>query len=288
MVLSTRLHFFPPFVTLGATGDSDTDSFPIGGFWLGSLIRLAAVRSMTPGALEARRGCAADNKETRMNVVTGASGKLGHHVVEALLDRVPASEIAVAVPPIAKEADSVARGLKLRQMDYDNTESVARALAGADRMLLISNSEVEGRAPRHGAAVGTTKKSGVKLLTYPSILNIDRAKMELGTEHRQTEEMIRASGAPFVFPRSGWYIENSGEKLALAWAHGALAGAAAAVVLTRTGHKTRAYEFAWDQAFTLAEMAAETSASAGKSVVYTISRSWSMRRSSSDPEILQA
>ena len=39
MALPTREHFVPLFVALGASGGSDAVSFPIEGFWLGSLTR---------------------------------------------------------------------------------------------------------------------------------------------------------------------------------------------------------------------------------------------------------
>ncbi|MFA6954904.1 MAG: SDR family oxidoreductase [Thermoanaerobaculia bacterium] len=219
-----------------------------------------------------------------MIVVTGASGKLGHHVVEALLENVPANEVAVAVRTVAKAADLATLGVEVRQLDYDKPESAATALAGADKVLLISSSEVGKRFPQHRTVVDAAKKAGVKLLAYTSLVNVGRARMTLAAEHLATEEYIRASGVPFVFLRNGWYIENYSENLAPALAHGALVGsaghgrvsaatrsdyaAAAAAVLTGSGHERKVYELAGDTALTLSELASAIATASGKPIVY--------------------
>ena len=48
-------------------------------------------------------------------VVTGATGKLGNLVVQALLEKVPASELAVVVRAPAKAAAVAARGVQIRR-----------------------------------------------------------------------------------------------------------------------------------------------------------------------------
>ncbi|MBV8576725.1 MAG: SDR family NAD(P)-dependent oxidoreductase, partial [Acetobacteraceae bacterium] len=106
----------------------------------------------------------------------------------------------------------------------------------------------------------------------------------LAIEHRQTEDLIAASGLPAVILRNGWYTENHLLALPAALEHGAFVGAAkdgrfssaarrdyaeaAAVVLANDGHAGTTYELAADAAFTLAELAAEVSRQSGKTVVY--------------------
>ena len=54
-------------------------------------------------------------------VVTGATGQLGRHVIDALLERgVPAAEIVATGRAIDKLADFAARGVQVRAMDYDD------------------------------------------------------------------------------------------------------------------------------------------------------------------------
>ncbi|QDE70078.1 NAD(P)-dependent oxidoreductase [Myxococcus xanthus] len=219
-----------------------------------------------------------------MILVTAATGKLGRLVVTGLLEKVPAKDIAVAVRDPSKASDLAAKGVQVRQADYSKPETLGPALAGADKVLLISSSEVGQRAVQHQAVVDAAKKAGVRLLAYTSILHADTSGLVLAGEHKATEEAIRASSIPFVFLRNGWYTENYTENLAPALAHGALIGssgqgrsaaatradyaAAAVAVLTSTGHENKIYELAGDTAFTAAELAAEVSRQAGTTVVY--------------------
>ncbi|MFD8615558.1 NAD(P)H-binding protein, partial [Streptomyces sp. NPDC059631] len=46
-------------------------------------------------------------------VVTGATGHLGRHVIEQLLEKVPAGEVTAVVRDESKAADLAARGVRL-------------------------------------------------------------------------------------------------------------------------------------------------------------------------------
>ncbi|HSN15578.1 MAG TPA: SDR family oxidoreductase [Anaeromyxobacteraceae bacterium] len=219
-----------------------------------------------------------------MIAVTGATGHLGRIVIEKLLAKVPPREIVALVRDPAKAADLAAKGVKVRAADYAKPETLGPALAGVEKLLLISSSEVGKRAEQHLAVVKAAKKEGVRLIAYTSILRAGTSTLALATEHKATEDAIRASGLPYVFLRNGWYLENYTENLAPALQHGALAGAAkdgriaaatradyaeaAVAVLTGKGPVNHAYELAGDVPFTMAELAAEVSKHAGKKVVY--------------------
>ena len=219
-----------------------------------------------------------------MIVVTGATGQLGKLVVEELLKTVPASEIVAAVRDPQKAQDIVSRGVQVRQADYSKPESLAAAFAGADRVLLISSSEVGQRVAQHQAVADAARAAGVKLLVYTSILNADSSALLLSKEHKATEAYLRSSGVPFTLLRNGWYTENHTAALAPAVEHGAVLGAAkdgrfatatradyaaaAAAVLTGKGHENKVYELGGDKPYTLAELAAELARQTGKPVVY--------------------
>lgn len=220
-----------------------------------------------------------------MIVVTGATGHLGHLAVEGLLrKKVPAREIVAAVRSPEKAKDLAARGVEVRRADYSKPETLAVALAGAEKVLLVSSSEVGQRAPQHAAVVQAAKRAGVRLLAYTSVLRAETSRLGLAAEHKATEAAIRASGVPYVFLRNGWYTENYTENLGPALQHGAIVGSAgggriaaaaradyaeaAVAVLTSAGHEGKAYELAGDRPFTMAELAAEVSRQAGKTIVY--------------------
>ena len=219
-----------------------------------------------------------------MIVVTGASGKLGHHVIRQLLKRVPAAQVVAAVRNIEKAPELTALGVHLREADYAKPATLATAFAGAEKVLLISSNEVGARVAQHQAVIDASIAAGVKLLAYTSLLRTDTSTLALAADHLATEEAIRRSGLSFVFLRNGWYLENHTEALGPALEHGAILGAAkegrfsaatredyataAAAVLAGQGHENKVYELAGDESYTLAELAAEVSKAAGTTVVY--------------------
>ena len=142
-------------------------------------------------------------------VITGATGRLGRHVVEALLQRnVPAAEIVAAGRSIEKLADFAARGVQVRAMDYTDPASVALALQGASRVLLISGSEVGQRVDQHRTVIEAAAAAGVELIAYTSIANADTTGMKLATEHQATEPILTEAGVQFATASNTWYREN--------------------------------------------------------------------------------
>jgi NAD(P)H dehydrogenase (quinone) len=218
-------------------------------------------------------------------VVTGATGHLGRLVVESLLERgIPAAQIVAAGRSTDKIQDLADRGVTVKQIDFSQPETLTEAFAGADKVLLVSSSEVGKRAAQHRNAIAAAREAGVSLLAYTSIAKADTTQMLLAAEHRETEEAIRESGVPFTFLRNGWYLENYTEQLPTTLEHGAILGsagngrvsaatradyaAAAAAVLTGEGHAGQVYELGGDEAFTLPELAAEITRQSGTEVAY--------------------
>ncbi len=220
-----------------------------------------------------------------MIVVTGASGQLGRLVIQSLLRRqVPASQIVAAVRTPAKAADLAALGVQVRAADYTQPDTLDAALAGAEKVLLISSNEVGQRAPQHQNVIDAARRAGVNLLAYTSLLRADTSPLGLAAEHVATEEALKASGVPHVLLRNGWYTENYLASVAPALQHGAFIGSAgegriasaaradyaeaAAAALTLPDQAGRVHELAGDSAYTLAELAAELSRQSGKTVPY--------------------
>jgi len=218
-----------------------------------------------------------------MIVITGATGNLGQHVIAKLLETVPASNIIAAVRNPAKAADLAAKGVQVRQADYNSADSLDAAFQGATKILLISSSEVGQRTAQHQNVVDAAKRAGVQLLAYTSVLHADTSPLGLAVEHVATEAAIRASSLPFSFLRNGWYLENHTEHLAPVLEHGVVLGAAqdgrfssasradyaaaAAAVLTASNPQA-VYELAGDTSFTLADYAAEVARQSGRAIVY--------------------
>src|SRR5271165_6889543 len=158
--------------------------------------------------------------------VTGVSGHLGALVVEGLLEAIPASEIVAIVRSPEKVAGFASRGVQVRYGDYSLPETLAPALAGVKRLLLVSGSEIGHRTAQHRAVIEAAKAAGVTLIAYTSVLRADTTTLPIADEHRETEALLRHSGVPYVLLRNGWYIENYTERLAMPLATGAFVGAA--------------------------------------------------------------
>ncbi|MEV0096562.1 SDR family oxidoreductase [Streptomyces sp. NPDC050738] len=217
-------------------------------------------------------------------VVTGATGSLGRLVIDELLAKVPADQVAAVVRNKDKAADLAARGVELRIADYDAPETLEGVFRSGDRVLLISANEVGRRVPQHTAVIDAAKAAGVAQLAYTGILGGPDADIELAAEHKVTEQLILDSGLPHTFLRNGWYTENYTANLAPVLAHGAVVAnagegrvasasradyaAAAAAVLVSDGHLGTAYELSGDTAWSLAEYAAEVAKATGKEIAY--------------------
>ena len=219
-----------------------------------------------------------------MIAITGASGQLGALVLEGLLQQIPANQIIAAVRTPAKAEALAAQGVHVREADYARPDTLERAFAGANKVLLISSNELGQRVPQHVAVIDAAKSAGASLLAYTSILHADTSSLELAEEHLATERYLRASGLPFVLLRNGWYAENMTAGIGPALEQGAFIGAsgqglfaaatraeyAAAVVAVLTGdsHENHIYELAGDEPSTRAELAAEVSKQFQKTVGY--------------------
>nr|WP_095871189.1 SDR family oxidoreductase [Streptomyces sp. TLI_235] len=219
-----------------------------------------------------------------MIVVTGATGQLGRLIVEGLLERVPAQDLAVAVRSPEKAATWAARGVEVREADYSRPETLDGAFRAGETVLLVSGSEVGSRVPQHTAVIDAAVSAGVSRLVYTGVLGGDEATFDLAAEHRATEAAILASGLPYTLLRNGWYTENYTAGAAGAVERGSVVGssgdgriatasradyaAAAVAVLTGAGHENRAYELSGDTSWNLAEYAAELAAQSGRPVAY--------------------
>jgi len=218
-------------------------------------------------------------------VVTGATGHLGRLVVEALLKRgVPAGEIVATGRNLDKIKDFADQGVRTVVADFSDPASLDAAFAGAQKVLLISGSEVGQRIPQHTTAIEAAKAAGVELLIYTSVAGADRTTMILAADHQGTEAALAASGVPYALLRNSWYHENYTQTLAATLERGVIVGSAgqgqvsgasridyaeaAAAVLTSEGQAGAVYELGGDVAYTQSDLAAEITAQSGTQVAY--------------------
>lgn len=206
-------------------------------------------------------------------VITGATGPLGHHIVESLLDRgTPAADIVAAGRNLAKVEDLAARGVRVEAIDFTDPATLDAAFKDADRVVLVSSSEVGQRFEQHRNVIDAAVRAGVSRLVYTSAPKATTSTLILAPEHKATEEYLVASGLTYTIVRNGWYTENYLPNLQAARATGELVAAvgegrvasasradfaeAAAVVVAGDGHDGAVYELAGDHAWDYNELAA--------------------------------
>jgi NAD(P)H dehydrogenase (quinone) len=214
--------------------------------------------------------------------ITGSTGQLGRLAIPALKRRAPdATIIALARDP-ARAADL---GVPVRQADYTRPETLRTALAGVDVLVLISSNDFADRAGQHRNAIEAAKAAGVTRIVYTSILKGDASPLLLANDHIATEAALKESGVAYSILRNGWYTENYTGSLGAALEHGAIIGSAGAgrlstatradfaeaiaTVAADPGEGNHVHELAGDEAYTLAELAAEVSRQSGRHIVYT-------------------
>jgi NAD(P)H dehydrogenase (quinone) len=219
-----------------------------------------------------------------MIVVTGAGGQLGRLVLRGLLDAVSPSEVVAATRRPDLLADLAASGVEVRHADYDVPATLAPAIAGAARLLMISSDAVGRRVAQHKAVAEAAAATGVGRIVYTSVLHASTSPLIVAPDHKASEDAVRASGLPCTFLRNGWYTENYSQTMRVAAESEVIIGsagdgrvasaaradyaAAAVAVLSTAGEPEPVYELSGDLAWSYPELAAEVARIAGRPVVY--------------------
>jgi NAD(P)H dehydrogenase (quinone) len=206
-------------------------------------------------------------------MVTGATGKLGSKVMDFLLAKLPAEQLAASVRNPAKADKLSKQGVEVRQGDFDQPEELVNTFQNIDKLLIISTTDDnETRIRQHKNAVQAAKKAEVSFIAYTSIADADNSSLDLAPVHRSTEQAIKESGIPYAFLRNNWYLRNeigsiesamnaepwitSAEDGKVGWALQKDYAEAAAVVLAGEGHENKIYELS-GQPRTQAELVAD-------------------------------
>lgn len=210
-------------------------------------------------------------------LVTGAAGHLGRRVIAHLLDsrNVTPGRLVAATRSPEKLADPAAQGIEVRRLDFDDPATLGPALAGIDRMLLISTDALDRpgrRLEQHQAAIEAARRAGVKHVVYTSMPHPESSLVLFAPDHLGTEQALAASGLGWTVLRNNWYMENLFMALPAALASGQwhtsaadgrvgyvaredCARVAAAVLAAETGSGQR-YDVTGGESFTVEQIAA--------------------------------
>jgi NAD(P)H dehydrogenase (quinone) len=220
-------------------------------------------------------------------VITGASGSFGRQVTHLVLAKIPASELILVTRNPASLAEFSARGAQVRFGDFDKPETLAQALAGGEKLLLISTLAVgQRRQTQHRAAIEAAVSAGIQHIVYTSSVGIHPKSPSMAVaDHYFTEELLRRSGAAFTLLRDSQYAEvivTMMAPMALRtgkWIMSARDGcmafvskrdcvASAAAVLTSSGHEGATYEITGPELCAFRQAAAIASEITGRPIEY--------------------
>jgi NAD(P)H dehydrogenase (quinone) len=214
-------------------------------------------------------------------LVTGASGQFGRLVVAELLAR-GATDVRAGSRDPSRLAATGARPVRV---DFDDAASLDDALAGVERVLIVSTDSLDANGTRqrqHRAAVDAAVRAGVGHIAYTSMpAPAADHPIFFAPDHLATEQAIRDSGIPHTILRNNWYFENLMLGMPAAIAQGALytsagpgglaqvaradlAAAAAGALLTETASAT--YALSGPEAITMEAQVATFNAVLGTNI----------------------
>ncbi|MFP9097991.1 SDR family oxidoreductase [Flavobacterium sp. RHBU_24] len=205
-----------------------------------------------------------------------------------LLEKIPASQIAVLARDAQKAQHFADKGVTVRTGDYHNFDSLQTAFEGVDKVLLVSSNDFNDRFGQHKNVIDAAKAAGATLLAYTSIEEKDphnSATGILAKDHALTADYLKESGLPYVLLNNSLYadvvpmfigeqvLENgiffpAGEGR-VPFATREDMALAAAVVLTSEGHENEEYAIANDETYSFADVAQYISEITGKEITYT-------------------
>ena len=166
--------------------------------------------------------------------ITGASGALGRATAELVLADPTADHVVLTTRRPEALADLAARGAEVRFSDFDQPESLSRAFADVDRLLLISTDAVGNRVEQQRTAVAAAAAAGVRHIAYTSYPRPETGNPALVVpDHARTEDAIKRSGMTWTMLRNNLYAEYQIPVIQ--------AAAQTGVLLSNAGSGTTAY-----------------------------------------------
>ena len=206
-------------------------------------------------------------------VITGASGQLGRRAAERVLAAAAAEDVILTTRTPDALASFAERGAAVRRADFAEPRTLSAAFAGAERMLLVSATDLAARTAQHRAAIDAAKAAGVRHVIYTSGLRPEPPNPAVvAPSHYATEQALAQSGLAWTVLRNSLYadyqlpeaeralhagvlVHNRGRGAAAYVAREDCAAAAAAVLLG-DGHDGAVYDITGSEAFTADGLAA--------------------------------
>ena len=228
-----------------------------------------------------------------MILVTGATGLNGRELVHRLsargvpvrvLVRNAARADALLAPCVSPATEEGRAGVEIAEGDMARPDTLAAALRGVDRAMLISSSD-PAMLDVQSNFIAAAGKAGVKHVVKLSGIMPDRdSAFRFARMHGEIEKRLEESGLAFTHLRAGEFMPAYFRQVPSIIARGALflpmedakiasidvgdIAEVAAIALTNSGHEGKIYPLTGPEALTMAEVAEKLSAVTGKQIRY--------------------
>jgi uncharacterized protein YbjT (DUF2867 family) len=214
-------------------------------------------------------------------LVTGATGNTGRPLVELLRTRgVPVRAMVRSAAPAPRFGDGVEEFVA----DFDDSPSIAAALAGVERAYLVTPSSERAQAQQE-RFVDLAAEAGVRhVVKLSQFAATADSPVRFLRYHAAVEQRLRDSGIDYTMLQPNLYFQGLLAMAGTIREHGQLMApigdarvsavdvrdiaAVAAVALTEPGHTGASYPITGPVAVTHAEIAAALSTATGRPITF--------------------
>ncbi|MBC3900906.1 NAD(P)H-binding protein [Acetobacterium malicum] len=222
-------------------------------------------------------------------IMTGVDGNFGGTAARRIMKKVAKDQLIFTTPnqEVIKQYQEL--GIDTRYADIFNKETLLKAFAGGDVLLLISMPFVgDRRRAAHKTAIDAAVEVGVKKIIYTSIVGAGEEACNTYevSDHKVTEAYLKSLDIDTIFLRDSQYaeamvsaFEQTAEQdgvLKNNMGNGHMAfiarddcAEAAACVAAGAGENNKIYDISGPEAITIAEFCKIGSEVTGKKVSYT-------------------
>jgi uncharacterized protein YbjT (DUF2867 family) len=215
-------------------------------------------------------------------LVSGATGKVGRHLVRAL--SAGGAKVRAMTRDPGSATHLVAPGVEIVRGDLEDPAALDEALRGVGKAFLLPPASMR-QVKLEANFIDAAKRAGIRHLVKLSLLSADpKSPGPIPQWHGMAEKRLEASGIPFTHLRPNFYMQNllwfarpireiDTFCLPLRDARSALVdqrdvAEAAAAVLLGDGHEGRTYVLSGPRSLDFMEVAEELSQGLGRRILY--------------------
>ena len=217
-----------------------------------------------------------------MILVIGATGNIGSAATQQLVSK--GADVRVLARDTAKARAVLGPKVQVVQGDLSRPDTVAAAMAGAEKLFLVTPLHLDQIAMK-SAAIQAAKKAGVKhIVMSTGIGAAPDAGVEIGRWHGKNQEEVKATGIAYTFLQPTFFMQNMlmfadairaqgafylplGDSK-VSWVDARDIAEVGVVALTGAGHENKEYPITGGEAINCAGMAQTISGVLGKTVNY--------------------